>query len=588
MTLLNPNHEPILSEKELKEKREELSAGYEWEGDWLLPGSKDIILPTTNIIEGNDLDARLNRVDYNTFLADYRPSLFALEFVNFIKLVNGEEGEENESPIIHYDMLDQVIPPTPDPDDPVAVFMFLQNLYVSFRGSAKTTALHEYMILYLATFGKIPNFGEVNVGIYISDTMDNGVKSMRTNLQFRWDNSDFLQEYVPKAKFTDVRWEFENADKKKLCFRGFGASTGVRGFKEYGQRPTWGGFDDLMSDKNAESPTIQKDIKHIIYKAARQALHPKKRMQIWTGTPFNKSDPLYEAASSGAWNTRVYPICHKFPVPKAEFQGGWPDRFPYEFVKNEYDSLILSGEIASFNQELMLRITSDEDRLVQDSDLVWYNRDQVIKHKARYNFYITSDLTTSNTTKADYAVICVWAYSNNGDWLLVDGLCKRQKMDASMNALFRFVSVYRPLEVGIEINGQQQGFIQWMKGEMVNRNIFFNFAGKGSVEGIRRSGRKIDNFKLVVPLFSAKKIWLPNELKNDPLIIELLEEIRYATSEEFKSKHDDVADTISMLLDIEAFKPSAVDKAEYTENEAGTFAWYQDDDDDIYKNSTVF
>lgn len=567
-----------------EERRAEIDdEGLDWETPWLLPDKKEIIVPDSKVIEGNDLDARLNRVDYRKFKKDYVPSPFAIEFVNFIKMVNGAEGEENESPIIHYDMLDQVVPP-PATDD----IMFIQNLFVSFRGSAKTTALHEYMILYLATYGKLPNFGEVNVGIYISDTMDNGVKSMRTNLEFRWDHSDFLQEYVPKTRFTDVRWEFENAASKKLCFRGFGASTGVRGFKEYGQRPTWGGYDDLMSDKNAESPTIQKDIKHIIYKAARQALHPKKRMQVWTGTPFNKSDPLYEAASSGAWNTRVYPICEKFPVDKKDFVGGWEDRFGYVFVKNEYDSLLASGEIGSFNQELMLRITSDEDRLVQEEDLVWYSRDKVIQHKNRYNFYITTDLSTSDAKKADFAAIAVWAYTNNGDWLLVDGMCKRQLMDQSIKDLFRFVSVYRPLEVGIEINGQQQGFISWIKEKMVELNIFFNLAGKGKTEGIRRTGRKIDSFKLVVPIIKAKKLWLPTELKGHELVVEMLEEFRYATNEEFKSKNDDAADLVSMILDLDAYKPSAVDKPTYTDSEDGRFAWYEDDDDDIYKNSTVF
>jgi phage terminase large subunit-like protein len=347
-------------------------------------------------------------------------------------------------------------------------------------------------------------------------------------------------------------------------------------------------MDDLMSDKNADSPTITKDIKKIVYRAARQALHPAKRMQIWTGTPFNKSDPLYEAAGSGAWNTRTYPICEKFPCKKADFRGGWEDRFPYEFVKREYLSLRASGELPSFNQELMLRITSDEDRLVQESDIVWYNRDKILQHKGRYNFYITTDFGTSDRASADLSVIMVWAYSNNGDWLLVDGLCKRQLMDASINALFKFVSVYRPLEVGIEINGQQQGFIRWIKNTMIDKNIFFNLAGKGSVEGVRRTGRKIDNFKLVVPLFKSKKIWLPIELKNHELVVELVEELKYATNEEFKSKNDDAGDGVSMLLDLEAYKPSASDKSDYVQNEEGTFAWYVDDDADVYKNSTVF
>ena len=554
------------------------------ESEIWMPGDDEIIVPDSDIIvnqrEGFDLDSRLNNFSYEEFFKDYRPTDFALEYVNFIKLVNGSLGEENESPIIHYDMLDQL--------SPAQKQNFFELLFVAFRGSAKTTALHEYMILYLATFGGVPGFGDVNVGMYISDTMENGVKSMRNNLEFRWQNSDFLQKYVPHAKFTDIRWEFQNADGKKLAFRGFGATTGVRGFKEYGERPTWCGMDDLMSDKNAESPTITTDIKKIVYRAARQALHPKKRMILWTGTPFNKSDPLYEACGSGAWTTRVYPICDKFPVSREDFHGGWEDRFPYEFVANEHHKLSLSGEIQSFNQELMLRITSEEERLVQDGDIVWYSRDKVIHNRQRYNFYITTDLATKDTTLSDYSVILVWAYSNNKDWLLVDGICKKQLMDQNIKDLFKFASIYRPLEVGIEINGQQGGFIQWIKNEMIDKNIFFNLAGPGKTEGIRRTGRKIDNFKMVVPLFSAKKIWIPTELKDHPLIIEFLEEMRYATSDEFKSKNDDVGDGVSMLMWMDPYKPSASEEPEYVENEEGTFAWFKDEDDDIYKNSTVF
>lgn len=874
-----------------------------------------------------DLDKRLNNVDYGYFNTVYVPSVFAHQFIGFIKMVNGSMGEENKSPIIHYDMLDQIVANPGKKSH--------QNLFVSFRGSAKTTALHEYMYLYLAVYGSVPGFGGVNVAMYISDTMDNGVKSMRNNLEFRWNNSDFLQKYVPETKFTDVRWEFKNLEGKKFVTRGFGATTGVRGFKEYGERPTWChavgtdiqvgdwkgvveeypnrsdlrietgiqvaleglpqienvtkehmyhgkhltvkrhkkylangttkststcqwsedgwihaedltkfsyigspidyteeelpdnhvwfsdnefwwayglwlgdgslsegfvqwyiadtenhtvglkleqfllrtgktysiqqrkgcyqvrirdrklhrllkkqkqgnscklipeewmrlpidtqkqilygyiaadgfedyknnqircnsvylpmlkqfgtiaerlglpyhirktkkagtqifpngqlcetqeqheirfrenvkevlgfnvenqtsrgyshvliedgfiwrkvralsevkdtfvpihtpdhtyltdfglshncGFDDLMSDKNAESATITADIKKIVYKAARQAMHPKKRMQLWTGTPFNKSDPLYEAAGSKSWNTRVYPICEKFPVPRSEFRGAWEDRFDYDFVKNEYESLLESGEIGSFNQELMLRIASDEDRLVQDHEIVWYKRDSILKNRSRYNFYITTDFATSEKKKSDFSVICVWAYTNNGEWLLVDGICKRQLMDANINQLFKFVSIYRPLSVGIEINGQQGGFIQWIKGQMIDKNIFFNLAGKGTVEGIRRTGAKITQFKLFVPSIKAKKVWFPEEMRDSPLVVEAMEELRFATEDGFKSKHDDVSDAMSMLLELDPFKPSEESTPEFVDDEDGTHAFFNDEpDEDIFRNSTVF
>ena len=99
------------------------------------------------------------------------PSTFALEFVNFIKLVNGVEGEENKTPVLHYKMLDQIA--TGDAD----------ILNMLFRGSAKTTLMGEYLFLYLATYGGFPEF-EVDLALYVSDSIENGVKNMRKNLEY--------------------------------------------------------------------------------------------------------------------------------------------------------------------------------------------------------------------------------------------------------------------------------------------------------------------------------------------------------------------------------------------------------------------
>ena len=58
------------------------------------------------------------------------------------------------------------------------------------------------------------------------------------------------------------------------------------------------------------------------------------------------------------------------------------------------------------------------------------------------------------------------------------------------------------------------------------------------------------------PRFVAKKIWIANELKESDWYKEFVEEISKATTKGFKSKHDDVLDTISMLGSFEAYKPS--------------------------------
>lgn len=900
------------------------------------------------------LESLLNEVDY-TFMNDgYVPSEAALIFISFIKLVNGAQGEENKSPVIHADMLDTV-----NSND--------SNLFVAFRGSAKTSLLHEYMYLYLGVYGEFFGFGEVDVAMYISDTIDNGIKSMRKNLEFRYNNSEFLQQHIVKASFTDVRWEFENTSGHRFCVRGFGASTGVRGFKEYGKRPTWChakgteittdfgthlvedyqgtvlplrkeigldiklaglpvietvtrehmywvkdivtkrskqylttgtksnttytptddawvhaenlgvgtklgnqrklsswiassierriepiqpipyltkeitsrdsagyilaykpvyelrehpkmqydefwwmyglwladgsrsekglqfyiadterstvgeklqqcfnilgytsskeaqrsgcyevgisdrnlsrylkqykrgnsvkdipewvmliepskqkqlllgyiagdgyidyknnqvrvnsvnldvlkqlggiaerlnlpyhirntkkagktifpngtccntqrqweirfrhdvkevlgfnienvlgsrkhevfiegdfiyrkvlkttpskltefvpiqtptrmytslfglshncGMDDLMSDKNAESATITKDITNIVYKAARQAMHPKKRKIVWTGTPFNQRDPLYAAAGSKAWATRTYPICEQYPCTREDFVGAWEDRFGYDFVKKEYDDLLENGQIAGFNQELMLRISSDEDRLVQDSDVRWYARQSVLDNQSAFNFYITTDFATSEQASADYSVICVFAYDYKGNWYWVDGVCKRQTMDKNIDDLFRLAQMYSPQQVGVEVSGQQGGFIPWIQREMLSRNIHFSLASDNNSGklGIRPNTSKLVRFNTILPEFKLGRIYLPECMRDTPIIQETLNELFLVTGQGMKSKHDDIVDTFSMLSALTPWKPSQeVPMSQGDKSDVYATDFVDDDDD---------
>lgn len=421
-----------------------------------------------------------------------------------------------------------------------------------------TTVMGEYLFLYLATYGEIPGFGKINLALYVSDSIENGVKNMRKNLEFRWENSDFLKKYVPETRFTDVRWEFLNADRKVLVVKGYGAKTGVRGAKEMGIRPQLAVLDDLISDEDARSTTVIASVEDTVYKAVDYALHPTKNIIIWSGTPFNAKDPLYKAVESGAWQVNVFPVCESYPCTREDFKGSWPDRFTFDYVKSQYDKAIQLGKVETFNQELMLRIMSDEDRMVQDSDIGWYKLDAVIRNKGRFNFYITTDFATSIKESADFSVISVWAYNNVGDWLWVDGVCKRQLMDKNIDDLFRLAQMYKPQSVGIEVTGQQGGFIQWIQGQMLERNIYFPLASEGndSKPGIRPNTNKMVRFNTVVPLFKARKIFFPLERKGEVPMQEALNELSLVAASGFRSKHDDFLDTVSMLGSLVPWKPS--------------------------------
>lgn len=497
----------------------------------------------------------LNIVDYSPD-PSYVPSDFALEFVNFIKLVNGSEGEENKTPVLHYRILDQL------------AYGGHRIANMIHRGAAKTTLMGEYLFLYLAVHGgKLPNFGRIELAIYVSDSVDNGVKNMRKNLEFRRENSEFLKKYIPNIKFTDIEWRFQNIDGDWFIVKGYGAKTGVRGTKAMGKRPKLAVLDDLVSDEDARSDTVIKAINETIYKAVDYALHPTQNKIIWSGTPFNARDPLYEAVESGAWDVNVYPVCEKFPCSKEEFRGSWEDRFSYNYVMTKYKEALKSGKVDTFNQELMLRIMSEEDRLVDASNIKYYKKESLINSKSNFNFYITTDFATTEKESADYSVISVWAYNSNSDWFYVDGTAKKQTMDKNIEDLFRLVSEYNPISVGIEVTGQQSGFIPWIQQEMMRRNIWFMLASKDNSEqpGIRPNTNKLQRFNVVVPWFKAGKMYFPVNHDFHEGLKEMLEEVSLASVSGFKSKHDDSIDTISMLALMKPFKPN-VSGVEFIKN----------------------
>lgn len=354
-------------------------------------------------------------------------------------------------------------------------------------------------------------------------------------------------------------------------------NTGVRGTKELGTRPQLAVLDDLVSDEDARSKTVIAAIEDTVTKAIEHAMHPRKNKIIWSGTPFNAGDPLYKAVESGAWLVNCYPVCEKFPCTKEEFKGSWEDRFTYDYVRRKYVEAMKQGKIASFNQELMLRIMSDEDRLILDSDINWYKRGDVLKNLQSYNTYITTDFATTENESGDYAVISVWAVNSSGHKFWIDGICARQGMDKNTDDLFRLAQRYKPLSVGIEVTGQQEGFIPWVKAEMVKRRIFFNLASSGNSNrpGIRPNTNKLQRFYVVVPWFKAGEMFFPEEMRLEKTMIEMMEEIKLASSSGLKSKHDDAIDTISMLAVMPVFLPSEEVTMQFKES-SGVFEVIED------------
>ena len=182
--------------------------------------------------------------------------------------------------------------------------------------------------------------------------------------------------------------------------KGVGAATGTRGTRQALDRPQFAIFDDLVSsESDAYSDVILENIESTIDSDVMQALHGSGSLAIIIGTPYNKLDPVYRRIESGQWLPVVFPIAKdiRLDMKEDEFEGVWENRHSHKAVMNRYKKAVGEGKTRSFMQELMLRISSEEDKMVPSSYLDYVSRADVLKHGSRYNWYITTDFTTTGT-----------------------------------------------------------------------------------------------------------------------------------------------------------------------------------------------
>ena len=561
------------------------------------------VRPVKDVPEKITVDWLLDNVDL-TFQG-YTPSIVAIEFFNFVRLTLGEEPE-NENSLAHYFLVDVIFM-----QDTVRDYLVARGIdYDKIKGRtavlccrefAKSTIIGSFVPLYMAWKGELPGFGKVNYGLYVGDSMRNNVKTTMNTIEQVYLESEWLQTQFESARFTDELVElvrlprtaaeialYETAmaagkkatqvpgrSKRKFAMRGVGAQTGTRGTRSGLQRPQFAIIDDVVpSEAEANSDTILDGIESTIESDVLNALHGAGSFAILIGTPYNKKDPVYSRVESKTWVPVVFPICeriHEDMLP-GEFRGVWEHRHSYSKVMKRYLDSVNSNKTRSFMQELMLRITSEKDKAVPNDYLEFFSRDDILKNGAAYNWYITTDFTTTGGSGNDFSGIAVWAVSSNNDYFLVDLVLKKMDLAVQYNELFRLVNRYKRfngmIEVGIEIDGQQKIHLFTIKELMHKKNEYFTIGKqKGGVrEGIlskQSKGGKEGRFAVMIPLFQAGKIQFARELNDTAGMRELRNEIDYVTYDEhgrlqFGSVHDDGLDLISQLAMMNIFAPSEV------------------------------
>ena len=151
-------------------------------------------------------------------------------------------------------------------------------------------------------------------------------------------------------------------------------------------------------------------------------------------------------------------------------------------------------------------------------------------------------------------------------------------MDKNLADLFRLAQAWSPQDVGIEVSGQQGGFIPWTQQMMIDKQIFFNIATENNKNkpGIRPNTNKMVRFNVTVPWFKSHMMYFPDEMRHERPMMEMMNELQLISPSGIKSKHDDFLDTISQLPLIQTFRPSE----EQTQTHDETRDVYDIDNDD--------
>ena len=574
----------------------------------------DVVKERPNEKYAFNVDEALDCIDL-TFNG-YTPSKDALNFFNVIRLVLGEDPEVDNG-LMHYFLVDLVFGNVGRENFPYSkeingrIRLNPRKIaIIASRFSAKSTIITAFMPIYIAVTGKMPNFGDVMFWVSFGDSQQAGAKVQANTIRDICEDSKFCKEYFEKMRFTDEECEFLRkgdgpTKRRSFMFKVKGAAGGsVRGIRYKTERPQIFSFDDIIKNEaDANSPIIMGKLRSMIYSDAENATGKKGKIII-VNTPFNKKDPVYAALESGVWTPVCIPICEKISLDmkKEEYRGSWESMKSFEDIMEKYEDAYYGDTLREFNQELMLRISSEEDKLIKEDQIQWYSREVLKNNLGSYNIYATTDYTASNDLKGDFSCTMVWAVNSRNDWFLLDLSVKKATIAEQYEPLFRFVREWgsrygRHVTVGVEIDGQQQLNLHALKKMMLEYNVYFGFArqigspfGKEGISRRQATGAKHEQFMRVHPLFQQHKIYFPEELKESADMKEVLNELAYITYEGIGSKHDDALDCISMIASMDVIAPSEdVEVVSYRE-ESKDYIWhrYGGKDDEDSGSSVVF
>lgn len=315
---------------------------------------------------------------------------------------------------------------------------------------------------------------------------------------------------------------------KAVRIMAFGKGTSIRGLKWGSKRPDLILIDDPQDEADATSEKIsERDWKWFLSDV--KFLGKDARIFL-IGNNLGERCILERIMSPEGAEAMEFET-HRISALDENDRSTWPERFPTEFLVDEREKFSSLGFRDVWFRERMCRNLSPESQRFRKDMFRYY--DPVGFRLEDKSVYLLNDLASSEANSADDSVCMAVAVNSENHIFVLDCWFRQGSPTEHMDEIFRMVSQWKPVSVGIENVGWQRAMKPFLEREMPKRNIFFR------VDLLQAAGKKELRIDALRPRFACGSVWFPHggmewvtklekQLLAFPMVI-----------------HDDLADTLA-------------------------------------------
>jgi phage terminase large subunit-like protein len=398
---------------------------------------------------------------------------------------------------------------------------------VAFRGSAKSTLVTLSYVIWAITGIQQKKF------ILIVSQTQAQAKLHLENIKRELENNDLLKSDIGPFESPEDEWGSNSIVIPKFEARIAAVSTeqSIRGIRHGQHRPDLIICDDI-EDINSVKTKEGRERTNIWFNAEIIPVGDKNTKTLVIGNLLHE-DSLIMRLKRAIYDGRLSGEFFEYPLIDENKNILWPAKYPtMEDVKKLKKTFL---QESAFYREYLLKIISDEDRLVKSEWIKYYDDLPSVDSNNFKSAGIGIDLAISLKDSADCtAMVTAYVFSGGEElavYILPNPINKRMDFPTTVEvaiSLSKTVVHGHQTKLFIENVGYQQAFIDYL----LSKNI--------PVEGVSPKGQdKRTRLALVTHIIKQGKVWFPRYGAEG-----LINQLTGFGIE----RHDDLADAFSLLL----------------------------------------